>query len=47
MFWLVKKDGYSQIRRAKDDEQLVTFMAQGDQMGYLWEQGFLEGADPT
>ncbi|MCF8057602.1 MAG: AAA family ATPase [Desulfocapsa sp.] len=44
--WLVKKDGYSQIRRAKDDEQLKVYMAQGDQMGYLWEQGFLEGADP-
>ncbi len=46
VFWLVKKDGYSQIRRAKDDEQLTAYMAQGDQMGYLWEQGFLEGADP-
>lgn len=46
VFWLVKKDGYSQIRRAKDDKQLTAYMAQGDQMGYLWEQGFLEGADP-
>jgi predicted ATPase len=46
VFWLVKKDGYSQLRRAKDDEQLTAYMAQGDQMGYLWEQGFLEGADP-
>lgn len=46
VFWLVKKDGYSQIRRAKDDEQLSIYMAQGDKMGYLWDQGFLEGADP-
>lgn len=46
VFRLVKKDGYSQIRRAKDDEQLTAYMAQSDQMGYLWEQGFLEGADP-
>ena len=46
VFWLVKKDGYTQIRRAKDDEQLAVYMAEGDQMGYLWEQGFLEGADP-
>ncbi|MBI5556293.1 MAG: AAA family ATPase [Deltaproteobacteria bacterium] len=46
VLWLVKKDGYTQIRRAKDDEQLATYMAEGDQMGYLWEQGFLEGADP-
>lgn len=46
VFWLVKKDGYTQARRAKEDEQLATYMAEGDQMGYLWEQGFFEGADP-
>lgn len=46
VFWLVKKDGYTQVRRAKDNEQLATYMAEGDQMGYLWEQGFFEGADP-
>jgi len=46
VFWLVKKDGYTQVRRAKDDEQLAAYMAEGDQMGYLWEQGFFEGADP-
>ena len=46
VFWLVKKDGYTQIHRAKDDEQLAAYMAEGDQMGYLWEQGFFTGADP-
>jgi predicted ATPase len=46
VFWLVKKDGYTQARRAKKDEQLAIYMAEGDQMGYLWEQGFFEGADP-
>jgi len=46
VFWLVKKDGYTQVHRAKEDEQLTTYMAEGDQMGYLWEQGFFEGADP-
>ena len=46
VFWLVKKDGYTQVRRAKDDKQLAAYMAEGDQMGYLWEQGFFEGADP-
>jgi predicted ATPase len=45
VFWLVKKEGYTQVRRAKDDEQLATYMAEGDQMGYLWEQGLFEGAD--
>lgn len=46
VFWLVKKDGYTHVRRAKDDEQIAAYMAEGDQMGYLWEQGFFEGADP-
>lgn len=46
VFWLVKKDGYTQVNRAKDDRQLVTYMNEGDQLGYLWEQGFFEGADP-
>ncbi|SPD73309.1 Chromosome segregation protein SMC [uncultured Desulfobacterium sp.] len=46
VFWLVKKDGYAEIRRARDDKQISDYMAEGDQMGYLWEQGFFEGADP-
>lgn len=46
VFWLVKHDGYSEIRRAKDDPQIATYMAEGDQMGYLWKQGFFAGADP-
>jgi predicted ATPase len=46
VFWLVKRDGYTQVRRAKMDEQVASYMADGDQMGYLWEQGFFEGADP-
>lgn len=46
VFWLVKKEGYTQIFRAKDDDQLARYMADGDQMGYLWEQGFFDGADP-
>jgi len=46
VFWLVKKDGYTQVNRAKDDEQLAAYMAEGDQMGFLWEQGLFEGADP-
>jgi predicted ATPase len=46
VLWLVKEDGYTQIRRATDSQQLLAYMAEGDQMGYLWEQGFFEGADP-
>ncbi len=44
--WLVKEEGGTTIRRAKDDPQLAAYMAEGDQMGYLWKQGFFEGADP-
>lgn len=46
VFWLVKEDGYTQIKSAKDDPQLKAYMDEGDQMGYLWEQGFFEGANP-
>ncbi|MFH0726154.1 MAG: AAA family ATPase [Pseudomonadota bacterium] len=46
VFLLVKKDGYTQIRRASDDEQIVAFMKEGDQMGYLWKQGFFPEVDP-
>lgn len=44
--WLVKKDGNTSIMRARDDEQISAYMAEGDQMGYLWKQGFFTGADP-
>lgn len=44
--WLVKRNGATEIRRARDDAQIAAYMAEGDQMGYLWKQGFFEGADP-
>lgn len=40
VFLLKKVDGYTTILRAKDDEQIVAYMEDGDQMGYLWRQGF-------
>ncbi|MBD3807755.1 MAG: AAA family ATPase [Epsilonproteobacteria bacterium] len=46
VFWLSKKDGFSSVNRASDDPQLSAYMADGDQMGYLWKQGFFEGVDP-
>lgn len=45
-FWLVKKDGYTEVRRAKDDAQIAAYMADGDKLGYLWKQGLFEGANP-
>lgn len=45
--WLVKQNGSTAIRRARDNDQIRTYMEQGDQMGFLWKQGFFEGANPV
>lgn len=44
--WLVKRDGFTEIHRAKDSAQIAVYVAEGDQLGYLWKQGFFDGADP-
>jgi len=46
VFWLVKENGYTQIQRAMDDQQIRAYMEAGDQMGNLWKEGFFKGADP-
>jgi len=46
VFWLKKERGYTVVKRASDDEQIKTYMNDGDKLGYLWRQGFFEGADP-
>ena len=48
VFWLVKdkETGETHVKRAKDDEQIAAFIAEGDKMGYLWKQGFFGGVDP-
>lgn len=46
VFWLQKERGYTRIRRASEDEQIAAYMSKGDQMGYLWKQGFFTGATP-
>lgn len=46
VFWLSKSQGYTQVCRAADDGQLRAYMADGDQMGYLWKQGLFPGAHP-
>lgn len=47
VFWLVKKNGLSEILRAQDNAQVKRYMEEGDKMGYLWKQGFFTGADPA
>jgi predicted ATPase len=44
--WLVKRQGYTEIFRAKDNAQIKAYIADGDQLGYLWKQGFFDGVDP-
>jgi len=46
VFWLEKDNGYTKIKPAKYDEQVVAYMRDGDKMGYLWKQGFFGGVDP-
>ena len=46
VYWLVKEQGRTKIVRARDDKQIAAFIAEGDQMGYLWKEGFFQGADP-
>ncbi len=46
VFWLVKNQGHTTIHRAKDDEQLCVYMAEGDQMGYLWSHGLFGEVNP-
>ncbi|MDR1535861.1 MAG: AAA family ATPase [Planctomycetota bacterium] len=47
VFWLVKRDGYTEIKRASDDRQIQIYMRDGDQMGYLWKQGLFGEVDPS
>lgn len=44
-FWLVKREGYTQVVRARDE--VAEYMRDGDKLGYLWKQGLFEGADPA
>lgn len=46
VYWLVKEEGYTNIRRAKDDPQIVALVEAGDQLGYLWRQGYFTNSNP-
>ncbi|OQX05120.1 MAG: chromosome segregation protein SMC [Desulfobacteraceae bacterium IS3] len=46
VFWLKKESGYTVVKRASEDEQIRAYMNDGDKLGYLWRQGFFDGADP-
>ena len=44
IFWLVKRGGFTTVRRASDSELLRNLVAEGDLPGALWRQGLFEGA---
>lgn len=44
IYWLVKKDGFTIIKRASESELLRNLAAEGDLPGALWKQGLFEGA---
>ncbi|OIO11108.1 MAG: chromosome segregation protein SMC [Elusimicrobia bacterium CG1_02_63_36] len=46
IYWLVKNDGFTKIRRASESELLRNLVAEGDSPGALWKQGLFEGAHP-
>jgi len=46
IYWLVKQDGFTTMRRASESELLRDLVAQGDLPGALWKQGLFEGAGP-
>lgn len=46
IYWLVKEDGFTQVRRACKSELLRNLVAEGDLPGALWKQGLFEGAGP-
>ena len=43
IYWLVKKEGFSEVRRASRSELLRNLVAEGDLPGTLWKQGLFEG----
>lgn len=46
VFWLIKEEGYTRVKRASEDKQIAAYMSEGDQMGYLWKEGLFAGVDP-
>jgi predicted ATPase len=46
LFWLNKKNGYTTIKSAKDDEMIKNLAKEGDLLGALWKQGYLKGSGP-
>ncbi len=46
LFWLKKESGHTLILRASEDEMVKQLYQAGDQLGYLWKQGYFKGSGP-
>ncbi len=46
VFLMAKKSGYTVVQRAKDNEDIASFMKNGAKMGHLWREGLFKGVDP-
>lgn len=44
IFWLVKENGFTTVRRASENELLQNLVREGDLPGSLWKQNLFEGA---
>ena len=47
IFILAKENGFTSVRKASDDQNLVSLFREGDLPGALWRQKLFEGADPS
>lgn len=43
IYWLVKKDGFTEIRHASESDLLRSLVDEGDPPGALWKQGLFAG----
>ncbi len=46
LFWIEKKEGYSLVKKAKDDTIVNQLFKEGDLLGYLWKQKYFKGSGP-
>ena len=46
VYWLVKEQGFSTVRRASEDPNMKRLYAKGEKLGALWRRGLFEGAHP-
>lgn len=47
VFWLVKENGFTTIKRASDSPAIKLLYEAGDQLGYLWKQNYFTGSNPS